>query len=420
MNQFTKRLAIAGVCVCMTASTLTGCGVKEDSVVATVDGDEISYALANFVIRYNQAQYEQFYTAYGAYIGLQPGTNVWEQSMDGKSTLGENLREGAMESLKDMYLLEDHMKEYDITITEEEKKAIEKAADAFLAENEPEVLEAMSANKETVSRMLELSTIYTKMQSAIYDTVDTEVSDEEAAQRGITTAFFSAQDLEDATAADASDSDAEDTATEGSAKNEAKEKAQKVLDEIKKGKDLDEVLENTDDTVTAEYLTYGEDDTTLNEDIKAAADALTKEGEAAENLVESENGYYVVQLTTTLDRDATDTKKEEIVSERQTEAFENAVAEWKEEADITVKQKTLNKIEFVDSISAVYTPEATPADATAGEASEAEAETEIATEKETETETETVTEKETETETETATETEKETETKKEKETEKE
>ena len=420
MNQFTKRLAIAGVCVCMTASTLTGCGVKEDSVVATVDGDEISYALANFVIRYNQAQYEQFYTAYGAYIGLQPGTNVWEQSMDGKSTLGENLREGAMESLKDMYLLEDHMKEYDITITEEEKKAIEKAADAFLAENEPEVLEAMSANKETVSRMLELSTIYTKMQSAIYDTVDTEVSDEEAAQRGITTAFFSAQDLEDATAADASDSDAEDTATEGSAKNEAKEKAQKVLDEIKKGKDLDEVLENTDDTVTAEYLTYGEDDTTLNEDIKAAADALTKEGEAAENLVESENGYYVVQLTTTLDRDATDTKKEEIVSERQTEAFENAVAEWKEEADITVKQKTLNKIEFVDSISAVYTPEATPADATAGEASEAEAETEIATEKETETETEAVTEKETETETETATESEKETETKKEKETEKE
>ena len=125
------------------------------------------------------------------------------------------------------------------------------------------------------------------MQSAIYDTVDTEVSDEEAAQRGITTAFFSAQDLEDATAADASDSDAEDTATEGSAKNEAKEKAQKVLDEIKKGKDLDEVLENTDDTVTAEYLTYGEDDTTLNEDIKAAADALKNEGEAAENLVES-------------------------------------------------------------------------------------------------------------------------------------
>ncbi|MDO4453609.1 MAG: peptidylprolyl isomerase, partial [Eubacteriales bacterium] len=386
MNQFTKRLAIAGVCVCMTASTLTGCGVKEDSVVATVDGDDISYALANFVIRYNQAQYEQFYTAYGAYMGLQSGTNVWDQSMDGEHTLGENLRESAMESLKDMYLLEDHMEEYDITITEEEKKAIEKAADAFLAENEPEVLEAMSANKETVSRMLELSTIYTKMQSAIYDTADTEVSDEEAAQRGITTAFFSAEDFADATAADASDSDAEDTATEGSAKNEAKEKAQKVLDEIKKGKDLEEVLENTEDTVTSEYMTYGEDDTTLNEDIKAAADALTEEGEAAKNLVESENGYYVVQLTTTLDRDATDAKKEEIVSERQTEAFENAVAEWKEEADITVKQKTLNKIEFVDSISAVYTPETTPADATAGEASEAEEETEAVTEKETETE----------------------------------
>lgn len=396
MNQFTKRFAIAGICVCMTASTLTGCGVKEDSVVATVDGDEISYALANFVIRYNQAQYEQFYTAYGAYMGLQSGTNVWNQSVDGQNTLGENLKESVLESLKDMYLLEDHMGEYDVTITAEEKKKIEETADAFLAENTPETLEAMSATKENVSRMLELSTIYAKMRSAIYDTVDTEVSDEEAAQRGITTVFFSAEDTADATAADASDSDAEE-ATAGTAKNEAKEKAQNVLDEIKKGKELDDVLEKVDDTVTSEYVTYGEDDTMLDEEIKAAADALTKEGETAENLVEAENGYYVVQLTKTLDRDATDMRKEEIISERKTEAFESTVEEWKEAADITVKQKTLNKIKFVDSISMTYTEETTPADATAGEA---ETETEI------ETESETGAEKETETESETAAETE--------------
>ena len=399
MNQFTKKFAIAGICVCMTAATLTGCGVKEDSVVATVDGDEISYALANFVIRYNQAQYEPLYTAYGAYMGLQSGTNVWDQSVDGTNTLGENLKESAVESLKDMYLLE----EYDVTITAEEKKAIEEAVDTFLAENTPETLEAMSATKENVSRMLELSTIYAKMKSAIYDTIDTEVSDEEAAQRGITTVFFSAEDTADATAAEASETE---EATAGTAKNEAKEKAQNVLDEIKKGKDLDEVLEKVDDTVTSEYVTYGEDDTILDEEIKAAADALTKEGETAENLVEAENGYYVVQLTKTLDREATDTRKEEIISERQTEAFESKLEEWKEAADITVKQKTLNKIKFVDSMSAVYSQETTPADATAGEAetesetvTEKETESETAKEKETETESETVTEKETESET---------------------
>ena len=409
MNQFTKRFAIAGICVCMTASTLTGCGVKEDSVVATVDGDEISYALANFVIRYNQAQYEQFYTAYGAYMGLQSGTNVWNQSVDGQNTLGENLKESVLESLKDMYLLEDHMGEYDLTITAEEKKKIEETADAFLAENTPETLEAMSATKENVSRMLELSTIYAKMRSAIYDTVDTEVSDEEAAQRGITTVFFSAEDTADATAADASDSDAEE-ATAGTAKNEAKEKAQNVLDEIKKGKELDDVLEKVDDTVTSEYVTYGEDDTMLDEEIKAAADALTKEGETAENLVEAENGYYVVQLIKTLDRDATDMRKEEIISERKTEAFESTVEEWKEAADITVKQKTLNKIKFVDSISMTYTEETTPADATAGEAeteTEIETESETGAEKETETESETAAETETESETAAETETEK-------------
>ena len=96
----------------------------------------------------------------------------------------------------------------------------------------------MTADKETVVRMLELNTISLKMQQAIYDTADTDVSDEEAAQRGVTTAFFSIADQEEATAADASSADA----TAADAQTQAKEKAQQVLDEVKDGKDMTEAL----------------------------------------------------------------------------------------------------------------------------------------------------------------------------------
>lgn len=378
MNQFTKKLVIAGMCVCMTASTLAGCGVKSDSTVATVNGDKIPYSLVNFVVRYNQAQYEPIYTAYGSYLGLQSGTNIWSQSLDGESTLGENMKSEIMESLEQMYLMEDHMEEYDVSITGEEREAIQAAADAFLAANDEKTLEAMTADKDTVERMLELNTIYTKMQTALQDTADTEVSDEEAAQRGITMAFFSTATSADATPADATLADAaEEDATPGEAKNEVREKAQKVLDEVKKGRQMEEALEEVDDTITTTYTTYGEDDTNLSEELKAAADALTEEGQAAEELVETDSGYYVVQLTTTLDREATDEKKEEIISERRTEAFDSAVEGWKEEADISVKESVLSKIEFKDNMSAVYTEEEeemTPADATGADASLADAE----------------------------------------------
>ncbi|MCI7812830.1 MAG: peptidylprolyl isomerase [Lachnospiraceae bacterium] len=381
MNQFTKKLMIAGMCVCVTASTLTGCGVKSDSTVATVNGDKIPYGLLNFVVRYNQAQYEPFYTAYGAYFGLSSDVSVWEQSMDGETTLGENMKNEVLESLEEMYLMEDHMAEYNVTITSEEREAMEKAADEFLASNDQATLDAMTADKDTVVRMLELDTIYVKMQAALYDSADTEISDEEAAQRGITTAFFSIETSVDATPADATDGDAQDEATPGEATpgdatDAAKEKAQKVLDELKKGKEFEEVLQKVDDTITATYTTYGEDDIELSEEIKAAADALTEEGQVAEELVEADDGYYVVQLTTALDREATDEKKEEMILDRQSEAFDTAIEGWKEGADISVKTKVLAKIDFKDSMSTVYTEEEeemTPADATIADATDADA-----------------------------------------------
>ena len=380
MKQFTKKLAIAGVCLCVTASTLTGCSgkVEADSVVATVDGDEIPYGLVNFMVRYTQAQYEQFYAMYGEYLGVDSSTSIWEQSSDGVTTLGDNIKENIVSTLAQMYLLEDHMEEYDVAITEEEREAMETAADEFLAANTQETLDEMTADKDTVVRMLELNTISTKMQQALYDTADTEVSDEEAAQRGVTTAFFSTATDADATAADATASEASDTdATVSDAQEEAREKAQQVLDEVKDGKDIDEVLAEIDSSVTSTYTTYGTDDeeTTLDAQVKEAADALTEDGQVAEELVETDSGYYVVQLTTTLDRDATDVRKEEIISERQSEAYSTALEGWQEEAEISVSERVLNNIDFKDTMTIISTQEeeTTPADATAGQATEAEA-----------------------------------------------
>ena len=112
-------LVLAGV---MAVSSFTGCGkMEENEVVATVEGDEISAGLANFYARMTQAQYETWYAGY-------MGDNMWASEAEEGKSYEESVKSQIMEDLQNMYLLEDHMKDYEIEISEQEEKAIKKAA----------------------------------------------------------------------------------------------------------------------------------------------------------------------------------------------------------------------------------------------------------------------------------------------------
>ena len=75
-----------------------------------------------------------------------------------------------------------------------------------------------------------------------------------------------------------------------------------------------------------------------------AADALG-EGEFAE-LVEAEDGFYVIQVTSLLDREATDAKKTEILQAEKDEFYTKVYDAWREEAEVEIKDKVLDKISF--------------------------------------------------------------------------
>ena len=53
-------------------------------------------------------------------------------------------------------------------------------------------------------------------------------------------------------------------------------------------------------------------------------------------MIETSDGfYYLVNMAAVLDREATDIEKNSIVSERQQEAFDALVQEWKDAAEIS-------------------------------------------------------------------------------------
>lgn len=317
-------LALAGV---LAAATLTGCGsLKGDETVATVDDTKIDADLANFFARYTQATYETYYSAY-------LGEDMWNSDASDGETYEESVKSSVLKSLEDMILLEKHMEDYDVSITDEDKATIKETTQQFLDDNSLDDKNLVSGNKKTVNRALTLMAVQQKMRTAIQAGADTEVSDEEAAQKSMDYVFISYQTKDDSgNSKDVSDDE----------KAQLKSQAEAIASGLKEGGDLNALAEEQGATV--QTLTFDKDTTSPDEDLIKAADALG-EGESTD-VIETEKGCYVAKVTSLLDRTATDSKKSQIVQERQTKLYDDTVKKWRKKADIKVHKSVWKKVSF--------------------------------------------------------------------------
>ena len=192
MGKIAKKLLILTAVFSLCAVSVTGCGkAKDTDVVAKVGDQEIPYGVANFYARMQQAQMESYYTAYG-----QDVDTLWAQELKDGDTYEESYRKSIMETLENFYLMEMHMEDYGVTITEEDKQKIEKAAEQFLSSNSDESKDVVSGKKEYVTRVLELMTIASRMEEPMKAEADVNVTDEEAAQKAKSMIEAIAKDIE--------------------------------------------------------------------------------------------------------------------------------------------------------------------------------------------------------------------------------
>lgn len=298
MNKLGRKLLVAGLCACMAAASLTGCGSKAGKAAVTVGDDTASLGLVNLMLRYNQAQMQSLYASF-------MGDNMWE-------TYGETTKSNIVESLENMFLMEQHMSDYGVSITDEDKTKISEAATRFIEENDEKTVKAMNATQENVERLLTLYTVQSRMYNAIIAGVDTNVTDEEAAQKTVKYVLFSTAGStdEDGNSVEMSDED----------KAAKKEAAQKLLDAVKGGEDMADALTELGEDRSPVTSSYGTDNGTLNDTLKEAADKLS-DGEVADELIETDGGYYVLQMVTTFDEEKTNEQKDTIISQRKSDLY---------------------------------------------------------------------------------------------------
>lgn len=335
-----KRLLILALSGIMAAAALSGCSLKGDEEAVTVGDTVLTADAANFYARYIQAQYETYSSAY-------MGEDMWNSKASEGETYEESVKSSIQESLETMILLEQHMSEYDISLSDGEKKVIEDTAKEFDEANSLEDKEMVSGEKKAVERVLTLMAVQQRMREAIEAGADTEVSDEEAAQKSMEYVFFSYTSTDES-------GQSEELGDEE--KKELKDKAEKLAKKLKEGGDFAALAKEAETEVST--ATFDSETEAPNAELVKAADAL-KEGEATD-VIESDAGCYVAKVTSLLDREATDSKKESIVSERKTELYNTTVEKWREDAKITVNEDVWKKISFKDLTVTMKTEEEVP------------------------------------------------------------
>ena len=487
MKNRLKKIAVIGLSACLALGTLSGCSKKEtfqaDAAAITVNGDEISAGLVKFATHYSQALMESMYKMY---MGVE---DPMDSDIYGNgSTLGSMIKDDVVSTLERLVLAEQKMSDYNVELTDDEKAAVTEAATRFMDENGEEVLNQMGATQEVVERYLTLRLIQSKMEPQMSADVDTEVSDDEAAQRKIRYTLFRAEteaetesetgteaessseseatteavseagtegetsveteaetaamteeqtvktkssaETETETASEAASEAAEtetgsEAATEASesetetetetedpamvaAKAEALAKAEDLIAKVKDGEDFETASAEVDADATCSTLTFGSDSTSVVEGLITATEGLD-DGTLVETPIEIDSGYYVAQVISKIDREATDKQKETIVEQRKSDRISELYTEWKDAAEITEDSDILAQITFDFSLTQeteASTEAATEAATEAGSESATEAATEagseVTTEKATEaaeSESETVAETESESET---------------------
>ena len=345
--QLRKRAAMAAAAAALAATTITGCSgsLDTEAVVMTVGDEEVTLGVANFYDRMTQAQYETYYLSMMSSNGMtMTAEDMWNQEYEGETT-EQTTKDGLLESLQNMYLISQHAEEYGVSLTEEEQDAISEAAAQFDEDNTDEAKEAVSGYKKDIEKYLELVTIQSKMDSPMREGVDEEVSDEEAAQKAMNYVFFS-YTTTDESGNSAELSDDEKTALQTTAQN--------LSERVKAGEDMADVAEES--SATVQEATFDGESTTYDADLIAAADALEEVGDVTD-VIETDSGLYVAQLTSLLDRDATDARKDEIVEERRQEQYDSLLEEWRDATEISVDEKVWNKIDFIDQGVTIITSE---------------------------------------------------------------
>ena len=328
----------------LAAGLLAGCGkpaADGASTAVTVNEENVCGGTAEFLLRYQQAETYSMMQAYGMASDASAfwNTETAEDESGKTQTYGEYLKTTVEDLIVEGVLLRQHADEYGVTFPKELEEDLN-AAVSELASVNKEALAKIGTTEDNIREAMMLTVYPTLMREAVTADVDTEVSDEEAAQSTITYARLQIPEVTDDTeeAADETASSSEEEVTNIAEK--AKADMEAFLAAVKASDDpatvdFNEIKNEINEDIFVFDYSYGKEGSVLPQEVMDAAATLS-DGQVYDKLITTSDGYYyVIRMDAVFDREETDAEKEAIVASRRSEAYNEKIDEWKNAAKIT-------------------------------------------------------------------------------------
>ncbi len=328
----------------LAALLLTGCGgsekagvpaaLKEESgtVTATLGEEPIYVEEAQFYMRMLQEQWEyELYDDFGA--------DMWQQEAgENGETLEEVLKSNVLDTLTELHLLCAHAEEYGVTLTEEEQEAIRERAANFMKTNTEEVLREAGADAETVERYLTRNELASRTAQAIQDAFEPGLTEEDARVGRLTYALFSVTGTYDAEGNHTAFTEEEIAQIQKDAEAFAA-RARELGDITAAGGELNHTVIDV----------YFGDDTNggAHPQVAEAARALKPGG--VSDVIQTEDGWYVVQHVTDYDEEATQENLEALTEDARQQHLLELEDAWEKETPLTLEESVWETVQVKGS-----------------------------------------------------------------------
>ncbi len=310
-----KKKILAGML--LAAVLLSGCSIGGKEVVFTsgvssrdvfkIGGDSYHLAEAKVYL----ANYQNIY-------GKSYGIDLWEQGFQ-KKKLEKYVKEVALSEMTKIVCMDLLAQDQEITLTEEEQKKVSDAAAVYYESLNDAEKSYMEVSESDIVSMYQDYALAHKVYRSLTESVNEEVSDDEARIMEAMQIYVKSQ-----------------------------EKADEVEAKLKAGEDFAAVASNYNQKPAIE-ITFGRGE--LPEEVEKAAFEL--DNEEISDCIQADEGYYFIKCTNKFNEELTDANKSNIVDAREKAAFDDVYEEFISGLASNLNEKVWDGIELVTDGSIV-------------------------------------------------------------------
>lgn len=258
-------------------------------------------------------------------------TKVWDFKWDEEKSVEGYAKDEILEEITQIKIICQQAKKQKCELTEEESNEAKVKAKEFV-EALPEEAAEYHLTESLVEKIYQEHALAKKMYDVVAGTVDTNISDEEAKQVTIGYLLVRTSGV---------DKNGNEVNLSEEQIKSAKKRAATLQKQAKKQSDFVSFAQGNSDDETVE-MTFSHN----NGPEKFIDIAFSMEQNQVSDVIETEEGFYILCCLAPYDEAKTLEYKERVIVDRETEAFSKAYQTWKKEYKMVASSTLLDQIPF--------------------------------------------------------------------------